>query len=336
MFKKVFVLFPIITIFACCENDIDLIDRIKSKPVIYCLLSLDDSVYSVSLTKTFVGEKNVFEMTKNPNEVFYDEATITLDGFSGDSSIWSTSFQRSDQVKEAGIFPSEPGYLFQSNSVITELDEFGMLSGDYRSIDRFVLNVVVPIHKINISTTAPVYLPNYMRSPGDIRKISLYGPVDFSVSIFSQAGSAYRQLNFNVRYLEKLIGQDELIEKEIEIIARKDLQIVHNNINATIPADFFLNKLAAHIPDVDELEYRKFIDFDLILYSADDVFDNYRETNGYTTDLAQPAWSNINEGIGVFSLLFTHKKEGFIFDQRTRDSIAFSPITSSLKFVRWE
>ncbi len=70
--------------------------------------------------------------------------------------------------------------------------------------------------------------------------------------------------------------------------------------------------------------------------SADEIYDNYTETYIYATDLTRPAWSNFENGIGIFSLIFTGKLEGFTFDQRTIDSLALSPMTQSLKFVRWQ
>lgn len=319
-----------------CDNEVDVIDVVESKPVIYCLLNLGDSVYSVTLTKTFIDETNIFDLINDPSVVFYSSANITLSALNGNTSLWSTIFSQTDITKEKGIFPSSPGYLYQSVSVFPALDKYGFLGRKFRDVDKFTLSVELPNENINISTSVSVYYPNRIIWPRSVSMIDFYGWEDFIVKINPQSGSSYRQLNMKVRYWEKLVGNKEFMDKEIEFILRKDLQIIDNEIRAPFPLDFFLNKLATNIPKVENLHLRKFVDFDLVLYSGDDVFDTYRESYTFTTDLVGPNWSNIENGIGIFSLIFTHKMEGFTIDQRARDSLALSPITKDLKFLRWE
>lgn len=108
-------------------------------------------------------------------EKFYPSANITLDGLVGDSCIWSTRFFKADVAKNEGIFPQHPGYLYYSESVIREFDEFGFLAGAFRNIDNFRLSVEVPNHNVTYSASVPVYHPNFIASPQNGRKINLYG-----------------------------------------------------------------------------------------------------------------------------------------------------------------
>ncbi|MEA1876952.1 MAG: hypothetical protein U9N86_08805 [Bacteroidota bacterium] len=335
LIKQLFIL-QVILLSSSCDNEVDVIDKVNSKPVIYSLLNINDTVYSVSLTKTFVGDTNVYVLASNPDNVFYSSANIWLDGLAGDSIIWSTQFYLSDLVKDKGIFPQVSGYLYLSDAVINKISEDGYFFDSYSEIERFRLSIDIEGSMSVISAIVPVYHPNFFLSPYRVHKISLYGREDFEVVIASTKGCSYRQLNMRVRYYEKLIGQEDLENRELEFIVRKDLQVVDKTSIARIPADFFFNKLVANMPIVDNLQYRRFRDFDLLIYSADEIYDNYTETYIYTTDLARPAWSNFENGIGIFSLIFTGKLEGFTFDQRTIDSLALSPVTQSLKFVRWQ
>lgn len=336
MLIRIFIFLQILFVLTSCNNEIDVIDEVDSKPVVYSLLNLNDTVYAVSLTRTFVGTENIYYLARDPHVVFYPSADIRLDGLSGDSIIWSTSFYQSEQIKEDGLFPTEPGHLYYSNSVLPGIDEHGYLTGDFRNIEKLRLSIDIPLSNVNTTAIVPIYRPNFIGNPSSGRKISLYGREDFVVTIAQRKGSSFRQLNFKIRYLEKLKGSNEVEEKELEFIGRTKIPATRDGIEAQIPGDFFLNKLVANIPTVNDLQFRRFIDFDLILYSADEVYKNYTETYVYTTDLAQPAWSNIENGIGIFALMFTLRKEGFTFDQRTIDSIAMSPITKGLKFVRWQ
>lgn len=336
MLNRIIFYLQVIVVLSSCNNDIDVIDEVGSKPVIYSLLNLSDTVYSVSLTRTFIGTENIYNLAGDSHNVFYPSADIRLEGLADDSVIWSTLFYRSEQIKEDGIFPSEPGYLYYSNSVIPGFNEYGHLTGYFRNVDMFRLSIDIPTDGNSITSTVPIFRPNFISNPSSGRKISLYGREDLEIGIGQRKGNAFRQLNINIRYLEKLVGSNELMEKEVEFIVRTKIPATRDGISAEIPGVFFLNKLVANMPIVNDLGFRRFIDFDLILYSADEVYKNYTETYIYTTDLAQSAWSNIENGIGIFSLMFTHRLEGFTFDQQTIDSIAMSPITKGLKFVRWQ
>ena len=280
--NKVLYTIIISIIVTSCNNEIDVIDEVDSKPVVYSLLNLMDTAYSVSLTKTFIGLENIYTLASNTSTVFYPSADVRLEARTGDKIIWSTSFYQSEQIKEEGIFPSEPGYLYYSNSVLSGI------------IDNFKLIIDIPSLHYSISASVPVYKPCCIINPGTGRKkISLFGRGEvFTVSIGQRTGSAFRQLNMKIRYFEKLVGSDELEEKEQEFIIRTKIPVLKDGIFARIPGDFFLNKLVANIPTVNDLQFRRFIDFDLILYSADEVYKNYTEIYVYTTDLAQPGWSN--------------------------------------------
>jgi len=327
MFFRGLNIILIVLILFSCENEIDVIDEVESKPVIYSLLNLHDTVYSVSLTRTFIEEENAYLLAKNPGAVFYPSANIRLDGLVGDSSIWSTSFYKTDVRKDEGIFPSEPGYLYYSDSVITDFDENGLLGG---YIETFRLSIHIPSHNISASAKRPYCLPGGIASPLDGRTVSLFDRKEFTIICGSIEG--YRQLSFRVRYIEKLKDIEEPIEQEIEYMVRKNMP---SDKYVLIPGDFFLNKLARNIPLVDNLQFRRFIDFDIIFFSTDEAFLTYITTNTYTNDMIRPDWSNIENGIGIFSLISIDEKSRLKLDQRSRDSIAFSPITSKLKFVNW-
>ncbi|MCK5821990.1 MAG: hypothetical protein KAH17_08885, partial [Bacteroidales bacterium] len=164
LIKQLFVLL-VILLSSSCDNEIDVIDKVDSKPVIYSLLNINDTVYSVSLTKTFVGDTNVYALACNPDNVFYSSANIWLDGLVGDSIIWSTQFYLSDLVKDNGIFPQVPGYLYLSDAVITKIDENGYFLDCYREIERFRLSIDIEGSMSIISAIVPVYHPNFFYSP---------------------------------------------------------------------------------------------------------------------------------------------------------------------------
>ena len=66
---------------------------------------------------------------------------------------------------------------------------------------------------------------------------------------------------------------------------------------------------------------RKFVDIDLVMTVGSEDLKIYRTINEEITGIVQerPQFTNINNGIGLFSSRFTKKREGFDFADRTLD-----------------
>jgi len=86
-------------------------------------------------------------------------------------------------IKDNGIFPNESGYLYQTNSVIPEYDDYGFFAGTFRQLDGFTLKVLIPKENRTITSTVPVKHPYYIKSHRFGRRISLYNAENFEIII---------------------------------------------------------------------------------------------------------------------------------------------------------
>ena len=82
---------------------------------------------------------------------------------------------------------------------------------------------------------------------------------------------------------------------------------------------------------------REFSHFDIIVEGGGEEILDYRRiaraNSGLTGAQELPLYSNISEGIGVFSSKYNAKYENFGIRPETRDSLAQSPIMRGLNFV---
>ena len=319
-----------------CNNDMDLIDPIEPKPVVYCVFNPMDTAYYVSLTKSFVGDTNAFVLAKQPDRVFFDSADIRLSGLDKDENIlFETGFEPCDIIKKPGIFPESNGYLYRSKRELDEFEQF-TISGQYSGITHFKLEIRIPGYDQSIESKIKRLDPAIIGKPShDSIAFEFFPFEDYEYMIASGFHDGGDCLDFIMRLRYKDCYKDSIIMRETDILFRKD--IYHKRTaNFYIPPDFFLNKLLKYIPDDQDVEYRTLVNFDFISINTLPEFKMYTETRELlSSDYHLVDWSNITNGIGLFSMKNTFYRYNYTFTQKTKDSIAFSPVTAHLRFVRW-
>ena len=99
-----------------------------------------------------------------------------------------------------------------------------------------------------------------------------------------------------------------------------------------------LNKLKVFVPPKpDSVKFRRVQDFDLSVVSADENYQTYTETYANLLEGSGFIWSNFDgDGVGIFAHFISVDRNNIAFSQRTIDSIALSPITETLGFVKWQ
>ncbi|TSA38110.1 MAG: hypothetical protein D4R64_04080 [Porphyromonadaceae bacterium] len=104
----------LLVIFSSCSNSLDLVDPVDPIPIVYFQMNPVDSLFYLTLTRTFSGDDNGYDLARDVNQVFYDSADISLEGWSKQYKVWETQFELSDRSKILGIFPEVPGYCYET------------------------------------------------------------------------------------------------------------------------------------------------------------------------------------------------------------------------------
>ena len=117
--KKLLLLLPVVGLFlAACSNEFEVTAPWKEVPVVYGLISPDDTAHYVRVEKAFLDpEKSALEIAKIADSIYYPENAITV-FLERDSDKKRFQMTRVDGAKEGyprkdGIFATSPNWLYK-------------------------------------------------------------------------------------------------------------------------------------------------------------------------------------------------------------------------------
>jgi hypothetical protein len=144
--------------------------------------------------------------------------------------------------------------------------------------------------------------------------------------------AAIYQLGFMMHYLE--MQEDQTLEKEILIPLKSIfyLETTTNLFTYPINSTNFYNYLAEVLP-ADPTVLRKCLTIDAVIISGGEELGYYMriQESGQTFSLMD--FSNIKNGIGIFSSKVLRKIDGFKLTEQSVDSLAYGHATRLLNFV---
>jgi hypothetical protein len=302
--------------FSSCSYKLDLVDPISPIPVVYFQLNPDDSICFLTLTKTFSGDGSAYDLACDANHVFYDSAEIHLEGWSDQFKVWEDQFRLSDRIKIPGIFPETPGYCF-------ELPYEGLIG----SITSFRLVLYVPGMLTPAFSRIPLISLRALPAKFD-REIALY-PNGYKLESIGGQGVEYRQVLCEFHYQQY---EETWVDHSVTFLLKKNLIIGGDN---SVYPDLFFNLLLKNIEPLNDTVIRKFRSIDLIYLGADQFYKDYVETYINTGNMDLPPNGNITNGLGLFTMIRSAKRENMVLDQQSFDSLWNGEKTRKLGFVRW-
>ncbi|HBS87153.1 MAG: hypothetical protein A2W91_02960 [Bacteroidetes bacterium GWF2_38_335] len=321
---------PVILINSC-RTDFDVNAEWEDISVVYCLLNPKDSVHYVKVNKVFLGEMDAYEMAKYSDSVNYEEATVVLEFYKDGMLEGSYQFVKTtDIVKEDGIFSTENNIIYKYS---------GMISSD----GNYVLRINIPgKEEITAETNMISSLTVLNPQPGKRVNFAKY-ETPFITKWKSSKNARLYEIAIYFKYYEikdggtpvlKTIKWVQPSEQSKTAAGDEDMQQVINGqsffnfVFATISAEEGYND-----PSIKRVIKRKTFTFEFVLGGED--LNTFIEVNRPSNGIVQekPAFTNINNGIGVFSCRFNHSLVGLETFTGTIDSLHAGVITGGLNFM---
>ena len=302
-----------------CSDKFEVVDPAEPVPVIYFMMNPEDSVFYLSLTRTFSGDLDAYELACDPDRVFYDSADIRLEAWEGQYKVQELQFSLSDRVKNPGLFPQVPGNCYEAINTFHregEIDSYRIVVQAEGMTD----SAFARIKEIRPSPQPPWYP----------RQIDFY-PEGYRYDV-EKNPLLYQQLLCKFHYQ---VFKETWVDKTETFILRKRTNAVGLEDDPILRAEFFFTRLAANIKPVHDTIIRKFVSFDLIFYTADQHYLDYVETYEKYGDLDLPPKGNIINGYGLFSMYTIKRYEDMVLGQQSLDSLSMGQFTRHLGFVRW-
>jgi len=273
-----------------------------------------DKMFYLTLTRSFSGDENGFDLARDADRVFYDNADIRLEGWMGEFKIQETQFKPAERTKIPGIFPEVPGYCYESANLPYRFTSYRLI-----------------IHLPGMST------PVFSRIP-EISEPVIPSRFDHEIALYPNGYKPEIQFGQGIKYCQMLCEfhyqeyNGNWVDRSVTFSIRKNIMNIGGGI---IYPDLFFNLIRKNISPINDTIARKFISADLIFLCGDQYYKDYIDTYENSGNLDLPQKGNINNGYGLFTMIWSVKKENMTLDPQTHDSLWNGEITRKLGFVRW-
>lgn len=340
--KKLLLLLPLGLLFAACSNDFDVTAPWKEIPVVYGILSPQDTAHYIRIEKAFVDpDKSALEIAQIVDSLYYPENSITVwlerKGSSNRVQLHRVDGALEGYPRAPGVFAGQPNWLYKINPG----SGFTLDAG---STYRLVIERADGREDITAETTLPgdfkVTKPDL--SP-QVPKISFAGSKATPIRWRTDVNGVFFNVTIHIRYNERnlngsLVSTNELVWEAAKNVERDPTAVgSYYEGGISLSGISFYNFLAQHMQRPAPNRYREFATFDLILDGGGREIKEYLATasanSGLTGAETFPNYTNISEGYGIFTAKNRIVATGIRIDGITVDSMNLSSITDSLGFI---
>lgn len=312
--KKIYLLVSVFTIiFTSCDTDFDVNAEWEEVTVVYGLLDAGDEMKTqqIKISKAFLGKMDALQMAQFADSINFDqgELAVKVIKVKNNGTRDTITLDEVPTLRNDGVFnDSIIVYTFENNNFLNSNFEYELL------IKNNITGNEVS------STTNIISGFNFDMGAGfPFGFIETWIPGNPSATKFSPTVVTWGNSTDNgVQY------QIELIFNYNENDIAKNLIYTSSVLEETNIFEFegekFFNFLKNELVK-DPLIERKFLSIDLIMTVGSENLKTYRVINEEITGIVQerPQFTNINNGIGLFSSRFTKTRKGFSIANRTID-----------------
>lgn len=311
-----------------CRNELDVMAPHKSIPVVYCLLNPKDSVHSLRLEKSFLGEDNAYEMAKNSDSIYYQSASVILERWADGRMMEQFSLAHMPiQARDSGVFSSNPNFLYQTTAPILGSSEYHLKI----NIPSITSEITASTHTVN---DFKVVRPEAYKKTLPFSSYDNYQAIEWISTPYTRiyhllirfhylevknSDTTNLSLDWNIgQYVSKSGTGGELMKTEV------------------LQRDFYKwlgNKLVKPTADIRRLADKKAVDF-IFTVGGEELYtylEVYQEDSGILKE--KPVFTNIVNGIGLFSSRYIQTVAGKSLSEHSIDSLAYGIYTKTLRFA---
>ena len=312
--KKIYLILSVFSIvFTSCETDFDVNAEWEEVTVVYGLLDSGDEnkTQQIKIGKAFLGKMDALQMAQYADSINFDQGELSVKVI----RVKNNGITDTIDLKELPTLRNEG--IFNDSIIVYTFENIDFLSSN----SEYELLIKNNITGNQVSSTTSI-VSNFdfdMGAGFPFGFIETWIPGNPSATKFSSTVVTWGNSTDNgVQY------QIELIFKYTENDIPKNLNYITSVLEGTKIFEFegekFFNFLKNELVKNPLIE-RKFLSIDLMMTVGSEDLKTYRIINEEITGIVQqrPQFTNINNGIGLFSSRFTKIREGFDIADRTID-----------------
>ena len=330
------VWFSVILALFSCSNEFELTEKGQEKPLIYGLLSPNDTAIYVRVEKTFINEDvEPAVLAQDPDNLYYDNVQVILRNINKPANEFI--LQKVDGNAEG--YPRAEGFFVQAPNILYKLKKDNLPGGVLGDNTQYEILVRQPDGQILASAQTEVLrelTEKDITSPSSSASLAFDYNRDFNISFRSDPYAFIHDIYLTVYFSEEKNGI--LTEKSLRwpIVRNLNANQPNNlNIQYAIRGRGFYEFLKSNLDEDPQIT--RFLKFASIEVSSGGLelrdYINIVQANlGITSSGEIPFYTNVKNGIGLFSSRTSVKRENISFAIMTRDSISNGVITKNLNF----
>jgi len=307
MKKKYLILSVLALVFTACETDFDVNAEWEETTVVFGLLDKAKEIQFVKINKAFLGEADALQMASVSDSVNFEpfdyidstgEIQVKLYKINFNDTIDFRVLKDTVIEKEDGVFSIENNisYYFDSPEGDNFLSSNRIYSLEIQNIKTG--NIVSSTTEIIKGFNFSAGIPNSNRLTFYVDGLGFRFP-RFEWSSVNSPNAEIFQFNLRFNYTENEV-EKELLWTQTALGGNDNLLILSGE-------EFFHQFLANNLEVLDSDDEREFINIDIEMTLGTQDLKTYIAVNEPITGIVQerPQFSNINNGIGLFSSRYT-------------------------------
>ena len=324
--------------FQSCETDFDVTAPYKDITVVYGLLSQNDTVHYIKVNKAFIGEGNALEYAQNEDSSSYgNNLEVVLREYRNGNAQRTFDFDTTSvYTKESGLFYAPKQVVYKSAFSIPVNDEM-----EYRLEVRNKITGKVTSAQTSLISTFNVQSPR----PGQPTiNFATGGSIQRIKWTSAKNGKRY---NVAIRFWfnEVMAATKDTVPRYIDWTFAS---VKSNTIQGGEPLeiqyapDNFFSMARQLIPykgnsEISESDVSKRLAnyVEVVFAVAADNLNTYMEVNEPSSGIVQdkPDYTNIENGIGLFSSRFIRTTANPLVKMRLNDATENRLINENIKFI---
>lgn len=314
-----------------CNDDFDLVDEGVAVPIVYGFVDIGNDTQYLRIQKGFAGEDlNAFEGAQQEDSVYYKDITVSLVNADNGNRVTLERVNGTDDglFRDEGDFLTEPNVLYRATS-----SQLGYAGGE---------NVRLEIDRGDdldvVTATTKVLSPILLQGPTSDKPVHFtYNFKSFQLRTTEDVAIIGLKMIIYIREISTVDPtQVEIVEIPWQMVSSfisdqtKDFQF------PKVEGRLFYTTIAAGL-DENKPVIREFSHFDIIVEGGGSEILEFRRiaraNSGLSGAQELPLYTNLSEGIGIFSSKYNERYENFVIKPETRDSLARSPLLSGYNFI---
>ncbi len=310
--KKITLIVSLINLFlVSCNSDIEVITDWKETNVIYGLLDASKDTQYVKINKVFLGEGDAYEMAQFPDSINLNpsEMLVYLHKINFQDTILSvildTTLMTKDSLQSNG---SDPGFFssdYDQNIIYRAVTPPDFFSNNF---DYAISVENIRTGNVSYSVTEVINDFSFLNFNSNF-KFGFYNPsLPDSLRFLNKTiewqkvknGHIY-QLDIKFNYFENGILKNLIWSQDLEEFSGANI------MQSKLEGDRFFNFLRTRLIKDDGI-FRIFAGIDLVMTVGTEDLNTYIQVNEPLSTINQqrPQFTNIQNGLGLFSSRFTY------------------------------